>query len=80
MTVVGGYVAYVDAKRSPKFIDGNLYLNQELPYRILSIVLIIVGTLTWGLQICCFKKRMKRRNWITMPNPHFQRSDTRPLS
>jgi len=48
VTVLGGYVAYVDAKRSVKLIDGSLYMNFELPYRLTAVLLVAVGTLVWG--------------------------------
>lgn len=48
ITVLGAYVAYVDAKRSFKFINGHFYLNFELPYRVIAIVLVVIGTVTWG--------------------------------
>ena len=48
MTELGGYVAYVDAKRSVKLIDGSLYMNFELFYRLTAVLLVAVGTLVWG--------------------------------
>lgn len=48
VTVLGAYVAYIDAKRSVKVFGNDLYLNFELPYRLISIGLVIVGTLVWG--------------------------------
>ena len=47
-TVLGAYVAYIDASRSFKFIDGSFYINHELPYRIVSVTLVVLGTLIWG--------------------------------
>ena len=48
VTVIGGYVAYIDARQSVKFIDDNMYLNSHLPYKAVAIVLVFLGTLVWG--------------------------------
>jgi hypothetical protein len=48
VTVLAAYVAYVDAKRSYKFIDDSMYMNFELPYRAIAVSLALVGTLVWG--------------------------------
>lgn len=48
ITVLGAYVAFFGAGRSFKFIGDDFYMNFHLPYAVISIVLGIVGTLTWG--------------------------------
>lgn len=45
ITVLG---AYVDAKKSFKFIDGKMFMNFALPYRTIAVVLVVFGTLVWG--------------------------------
>jgi len=48
VTILGAYVAFVGTRRSFKVIDGSLYMNFALPYALISIALIVVGTLIWG--------------------------------
>lgn len=48
VTVLGAYVAYVNGKRSWKLIDDTVFINHELPYRWISVLLIVIGTVTWG--------------------------------
>jgi hypothetical protein len=48
VTVLGAYVAYRDAKQSFKYIGGSMYMNFELPYRKIAVVLVVVGTVVWG--------------------------------
>lgn len=48
VTILGAYVAYVNATRSIKYIQGGLYLDNELPYRWISVLLVVVGTVVWG--------------------------------
>ena len=48
VTVLGGYVAYVDAKKSFKLINDSLFINPNLPYKVLSVLMIFVGTILWG--------------------------------
>jgi hypothetical protein len=47
-TVLGAYVAYRDAKRSFKHINGQMFTNFELLYRPISLALVGVGALVWG--------------------------------
>lgn len=47
-TVLGAYVAYVDTVRANKFIDGCLYMNHKLPYKWISVLLVVAGTSIWG--------------------------------
>ncbi len=46
--VLGAYVGYVDVKRNIKIIEGALFINPELPYRPISIILIVFGTFISG--------------------------------
>lgn len=48
VTVLGAYVAYIDVLRSNKYIDGRLYMNPKLPYKWMSLLLVVVGTGIWG--------------------------------
>ncbi len=48
MTIVGAYIAFHEARRSIQTIKGNIFINKELPYAWLSIVLLIIGTIVWG--------------------------------
>lgn len=53
VTIFGAYVTYVDSTRSMKLIDRTLYIETRLPYKIMSVVLIVVGTLLWGYGDLC---------------------------
>ncbi len=46
--VLGAYVAYIDVKRSMKLINGHLYIQTKLPYKIIAVTLIVIGTLVSG--------------------------------
>lgn len=46
--VLGAFVAYIDVKRSMKFINSHLYIDPELPYKIIAVTLIVIGTLVSG--------------------------------
>ncbi|MEX0803202.1 MAG: hypothetical protein WD688_07790 [Candidatus Binatia bacterium] len=48
VTILGAYVAYRDAKRSFKYINGSMFMNFELPYRPIAVALVVAGTLIWG--------------------------------
>jgi hypothetical protein len=52
VTVLGVFVAFVDARRSVKFIQlkggYQRFENPELPYKNIAIALAIVGTVIWG--------------------------------
>lgn len=48
ITVLGAYVAYRDAKQSVKFIEQDLYMNFKLPYRFISVAMVVGGTVIWG--------------------------------
>ena len=48
MTIVGAYIAFHESRRSIQTIEGQLFINKELPYAWLSIVLLIMGTIVWG--------------------------------
>jgi hypothetical protein len=46
--ILGAYVAYIDVKRSMKFLNGHMYIHNELPYKIIAVTLIVIGTLVSG--------------------------------
>ncbi len=48
ITVVGAYVAYHESRASIRTIGNNLFINMELPYKIASLLLVIIGTALWG--------------------------------
>lgn len=48
VTVLGAYVAYRDAKRTFKEVNGDVYINTMLPYRLISVFLVVIGTFVWG--------------------------------
>jgi hypothetical protein len=53
VTVLGVFVAFVDAKRSAKVFplaDGGVsdFVDHNLPYKKIAIGLTVVGTVTWG--------------------------------
>lgn len=48
VTVIGAYIAYYESRASMKFIEGSLFINMELPYKIASLLLVVFGTFLWG--------------------------------
>ncbi len=46
--VIGAYIGYHEAKQSSKYIDGNLYLNPELWYKVLAVIYVVIGTIISG--------------------------------
>lgn len=55
ITILGAWVAFHESRESIKLIDDCLFMNNELPYKWLSLVCIIVGTLLWGYGDLPFK-------------------------
>ena len=48
LVLVGSYITYHEAKRHFRFLDGKLFINFDIPYRILGIIYLVVGTVVWG--------------------------------
>jgi len=48
ITVIGAYIAYYESRASMRFIKGSLFINMELPYKIGSLLLVVLGTVLWG--------------------------------
>jgi len=48
VTVIGVYIAYYESKVYMKYIDGSLYINPVLQYKIASFIIVIIGTILWG--------------------------------
>lgn len=53
MTIIGAYIAFHEARRSVQTIvdkrgHAQMYVNKELPYAWLSIILLFIGTIVWG--------------------------------
>jgi ABC-type nickel/cobalt efflux system permease component RcnA len=48
VTVLGAYVAFRDAKKSTQCIGDAIYINRDLPYGLISVAMVVVGTLVWG--------------------------------
>ena len=46
--VLGAYVVYIDVKQSMKLINGNLYIQTKLAYKVIAVTLIVIGTLVSG--------------------------------
>lgn len=46
--VIGAYIGYHEAKQNSKLIDGDLYLNPELWYKVLAVIYVVVGTIISG--------------------------------
>lgn len=48
MTVTGAYIGFHESRQYTKFIDGQLYINPEIPYKWLALAYVVAGTLIWG--------------------------------
>lgn len=48
VTVLGANVAHRDARQATKFIAGDFYINNQLPYRMISVVMVVLETFVWG--------------------------------
>jgi hypothetical protein len=46
--VIGAYIGYHEVKQSSKYIEGDLYLNPELWYKVLAVIYVVVGTIISG--------------------------------
>jgi len=46
--ILGAFVAYIDVKRSMKYLNGHMYIHNELPYKIIAVTLIVLGSLVSG--------------------------------
>lgn len=38
-----------------KMVDGSLYIETELPYRYISLIMVALGTVLWGYGDIPFK-------------------------
>ena len=48
LIVIGAYIGYHESKRVLQFINDGIYFNPKLWYKVLAIVLVIVGTVVSG--------------------------------
>ncbi len=55
ITIMGIYIAFHESRESIKVIDKELFLNNELPYKIISLVYVVIGTFLWGYGDIPFK-------------------------
>jgi len=55
LTVMGAYIAFHESRENTKFINGELFINNELPYKAISLIYVVVGTLLWGYGDIPFK-------------------------
>lgn len=55
ITILGAWIAFYEAKESFKYINGSIFINNELPYKIMSLILVIIGTVLWGYGDIPFK-------------------------
>ena len=55
ITIIGAMIALHDARESYKVAGRNLYVNTKLPYKWVSLVLVIIGTVLWGYGDLPFK-------------------------
>ena len=55
ITILGAWIAFHEAKESMKVVDGNLFIETELPYKYISLVLVVLGTVLWGYGDIPFK-------------------------
>lgn len=55
LTIMGAYIAFHESRENAKSINGNLYINNELPYKIISLSYVVVGTFLWGYGDIPFK-------------------------
>ena len=55
ITILGAWIAFHESRESMKLVDSNLYIETKLPYRYLSLSMIVVGTVLWGYGDILFK-------------------------
>lgn len=48
LIVVGAYIGYHEAKKALQFVEGSIYFDPELWYKILAIALVLIGTVISG--------------------------------
>ena len=55
ITILGAWIAFHESRESMKMVDGSLYIETELPYRYISLIMIALGTVLWGYGDIPFK-------------------------
>ena len=55
ITILGAWIAFHESRESMKVVNGSLYIDTELPYRYISLIMITVGTVLWGYGDIPFK-------------------------
>ena len=55
ITILGVWIAFHESRESLQTINGSIFINPELPYKWLALILITVGTLLWGYGDLPFK-------------------------
>ena len=55
ITILGAWIAFHESRESMKMVDGSLYIETELPYKYISLIMIAVGTVLWGYGDIPFK-------------------------
>ncbi|WP_447825396.1 hypothetical protein [Aeromonas salmonicida] len=55
LTIIGALIGFHENNESMKFIDGNLLINNEIPYKYLSLGYVLFGTFLWGYGDIVFK-------------------------
>ena len=55
ITILGVWIAFHEARESMKLVDGSLFIETNLPYKYISLSIIIIGTLLWGYGDIPFK-------------------------
>lgn len=48
ITILGTWTAYHESKESMKIIGNTLFIETQLIYKIISLILIVIGTVLWG--------------------------------